>query len=50
MDGDGDGQLSRAEFSAMGATMFERLDANDDGRITSEEAQAAHGRHGRGRH
>lgn len=39
-DGDGNGQLSREEFVAMGATMFDRLDANDDGRVTREEAQA----------
>jgi Ca2+-binding EF-hand superfamily protein len=48
-DADGNGTFSRAEFTAMGAHMFERLDANSDGRVTQEEAQAAHG-HRRGRH
>lgn len=42
-DADGDGAFSRAEFAAMGAARFERLDANDDGRVTQEEAQAARG-------
>ncbi len=47
-DANGDGSFSRAEFSAMGSGMFERLDANDDGRVTQEEAQAARS-HRRGR-
>jgi Ca2+-binding EF-hand superfamily protein len=47
-DANNDGQISRAEFAAMGASMFERLDANDDGRVTREEAEAAH-QHRRGR-
>jgi Ca2+-binding EF-hand superfamily protein len=47
-DANGDGSFSRAEFSAMGAGMFEHLDANDDGRVTREEARAARG-HRRGR-
>lgn len=47
-DTDGNGTFSRAEFSAMGAHMFERLDANNDGRVTQEEAQAARGGHRRG--
>lgn len=47
-DSYGDGAFSRSEFTAMGARMFERLDANSDGRVTQDEAQAAHGRH-RGR-
>lgn len=48
-DTDGNGVVSRAEFAAMGASMFARLDANSDGRVTQEEARAAHGerRHGR---
>ena len=49
-DTDGNGTFSRAEFAAMGAHMFERLDANNDGRVTQEEAQAAHGAHRRGQH
>ncbi|MGE0742367.1 MAG: hypothetical protein AB7O98_13580 [Hyphomonadaceae bacterium] len=40
-DANGDNQISRAEFVAMSGSMFERLDANDDGRVTQEEAQAA---------
>lgn len=47
-DTDGNGSFSRAEFTAMGAGMFERLDANSDGRVTQEEAQAGRG-HRRGR-
>lgn len=47
-DTNGDGSFSQAEFTAMGAGMFERLDANNDGRVTQEEAQAARG-HRRGR-
>jgi hypothetical protein len=47
-DTDGNGTFSRAEYTAMGAGMFERLDANSDGRVTTEEAQAARG-HRRGR-
>lgn len=47
-DADNDGQISQSEFAAMGASRFERLDANDDGRVTREEAEAARGRrHGR---
>ncbi len=52
-DTDGNGTFSRAEFTAMGAAMFQRLDANNDGRVTQEEAQAQRdhhrGRRGRGR-
>jgi Ca2+-binding EF-hand superfamily protein len=40
-DANGDGNFSQAEFMSMGASMFERLDANDDGRVTREEAEAA---------
>lgn len=47
-DADGNGAFSRAEFTAMGAGMFERLDANNDGRVTQEEAQAVRGHHRRG--
>lgn len=46
-DTDGNGTFSRAEFTAMGAHFFERMDANNDGRVTQEEAQAARG-HRRG--
>ena len=48
-DANNDRQVSRAEFDAMGASMFQRLDANSDGRVTQEEAQAARPPHrGRG--
>lgn len=46
-DTNGDGQLSQAEFTAMGAGLFERFDANDDGSVTREEMVAAHPHHGR---
>ncbi|MGD9967430.1 MAG: hypothetical protein AB7T59_12970 [Hyphomonadaceae bacterium] len=42
-DANGDGTFSRAEFTAMGSQLFERLDANDDGRVTQEEARAVRG-------
>jgi hypothetical protein len=42
-DADNNGTISQAEFAAMGGQMFERMDANHDGRITREEAQAQHG-------
>jgi hypothetical protein len=44
-DADNNGSVSRAEFAAHGAQMFDRLDANDDGRVTREEADAARPRH-----
>lgn len=47
-DANNDSQISRAEWDQMGASMFQRLDANNDGRVTTEEAQAARG-HRRGR-
>lgn len=40
-DANNDSQISREEFAAMGARMFERLDANSDGRVTRAEAEAA---------
>jgi hypothetical protein len=39
-DANSDGLVSSAEFTAMGAHLFDRLDANDDGRVTREEAHA----------
>ncbi|HYD88882.1 MAG TPA: hypothetical protein VEA80_15515 [Vitreimonas sp.] len=48
-DSNNDRQISRGEFASMGERMFERLDANDDGRVTREEAEAAR-HHRRGRH
>jgi Ca2+-binding EF-hand superfamily protein len=47
-DANSDGQVSQSEFVAMGASRFDRLDANDDGNVTREEAEAARNqRHGR---
>lgn len=40
-DTNGDHQVSHAEWTEMGASMFERLDADHDGRITRDEAAAA---------
>ncbi|MBI3438096.1 MAG: hypothetical protein HY054_05495 [Proteobacteria bacterium] len=45
-DSNGDGVISRTEWDAMGAAVFERLDANHDGRVTREEAEAARPRRG----
>jgi Ca2+-binding EF-hand superfamily protein len=42
-DANNDRQISRAEWDAMGAAQFQRLDANSDGRVTQEEAQARRG-------
>jgi Ca2+-binding EF-hand superfamily protein len=41
IDADNNGSISRAEFDAAGVAMFTRIDANRDGRVTQEEAQAA---------
>jgi Ca2+-binding EF-hand superfamily protein len=46
-DSNGDGLISRSEHAAMGAGMFERLDANNDGSISQDEARARRG-HRRG--
>jgi Ca2+-binding EF-hand superfamily protein len=47
-DANSDGQISQSEFAAMSASRFERLDSNDDGRVTREEAESARSRrHGR---
>jgi hypothetical protein len=42
-DADGNGAISQAEHNAMGARVFERMDANGDGRVTQEEAQTLRG-------
>lgn len=47
-DANNDRQFSRSEWDQMGASMFQRLDANSDSRVTQEEAQAARGHHRRG--
>lgn len=41
IDSNNDGSISRAEFLAGGDARFQRMDANHDGRVTQEEAQAA---------
>ena len=42
MDGDGDGAISRAEFSTFVDAMFALADADSDGSVTMEEAKAYH--------
>ena len=42
MDADGDGAISEAEFAAIPTPMFDKLDANEDGVLTKDEAKAAH--------
>ncbi|HCK84628.1 MAG TPA: hypothetical protein DHW63_08970 [Hyphomonadaceae bacterium] len=42
-DADHDHQLSAQEFATLGDRMFEQLDANRDGSITRQEAEAHHG-------
>lgn len=44
-DSNGDGLISRAEFAAMGAAHFGRLDVNNDGSVTQEEARQARRHH-----
>ncbi len=39
-DANGDGMVSKDEFSVKGMNRFEMLDANNDGKITREEVQA----------
>lgn len=46
VDSNNDGVISRAEFLAGGAARFQRMDANHDGRVTREEAEAARPPHG----
>lgn len=47
-DANDDRQISRSEWDQMGAAMFQRLDANSDGRVTQEEAREGRGRRHRG--
>lgn len=42
IDGDKDGKVSKAEWEAKGDMMFNESDADHDGYITREEAQAFH--------
>ena len=49
-DADGNQALSLAEVRQGAQTMFGRVDADKDGRITAEEFMAHHGKEGRYRH
>lgn len=48
LDADGDGVVTREEFSAPMGDAFDRLDENDDGRLSAEELAASHGPGGPG--
>lgn len=50
LDKDGDGQITREEFAAPLNDHFARMDANSDGRLSSEELSAGHGAMGGGEH
>ncbi len=39
MDGNRDGRISKEEFLASGDSLFDRIDRNHDGRLTSAERQ-----------
>lgn len=43
LDKDGDGQISREEFSAPMNDAFGRMDTDGDGRLSDEEMKAGHG-------
>lgn len=43
LDRDGDGQISREEFSAPMNDHFARMDKDSDGRLSTEEMSAGHG-------
>ena len=44
-DTDKDGKITKAEFTAAGDKMFQRLDANGDGVISGDEMPVMHRRH-----
>lgn len=50
LDRDGDGQISRDEFSAPLNDAFSRMDKDGDGRLSHEEMAAAHGSMGEDGH
>jgi len=41
LDSNGDGAVDQAEIKQMRQTLFQRLDADADGRVTKQEAQVA---------
>ncbi|MEY4556215.1 MAG: hypothetical protein RL093_1334 [Pseudomonadota bacterium] len=43
LDKDGDGQITQEEFAAPMTDHFARMDANSDGRLSTEELTAGHG-------
>ncbi|MGK6319995.1 EF-hand domain-containing protein [Sphingomonas sp. DT-204] len=46
-DADKDGKVTRTEYLASAEARFARLDANNDGALTSDEFHAGHGKLGR---
>lgn len=48
LDANGDGVVTREEFSAPMGAAFDRLDADHDGRLSNEELAAGHGPGGPG--
>jgi hypothetical protein len=42
MDTDKDGSISRAEWDAFHAEMFQKIDTNGDGLLSADEFKAAH--------
>ena len=50
LDKDGDGQITREEFAAPMNDHFARMDANRDGRLSTEEMSAGHDAMGGGDH
>lgn len=50
LDKDGDGQITREEFAAPLNDHFARMDANSDGRLSTEEQAAEHGAMAGGEH
>lgn len=49
-DTNGDQMISKAEFTAAAIARFDKADANNDGKVTKEERQAAHKAHRGERH
>ena len=43
LDADQDGFVTREEFTAPLSTAFDRMDANNDGRLSTEELSSGHG-------